>query len=362
MPNDIGELRQYAAIHARSLAIPRYQQLLAGIRTDDDGAGSWTREWCRAGEQLERQGKYLQASSHFAVARFPYTDGPARQEAQERCVGAFDQWRAGRPVERLDLAVPGGRVRCWASGLSATDRRPILLVMGGIVTVKEQHAAMLANIGRLGMAGVVTEMPGVGENTLAYTADSGQMIGSLLDVLADRADASRTYALALSFSGHMALRCAAADPRIKGIVTAGAPVSGFFTSATWLHNVPRITLDTLAYLTGIDANKLPDQLGDWALTNLELAALNIPVAYMVSLRDEIVPPDEVRRLQEHVHELAVLEQDDEHGSPRHVAETKLWAISSLLRMRGVRNSSSVVAGTLAQAVRLWGKASGARSR
>jgi FrsA-like alpha/beta hydrolase family protein len=362
MQNDVGELKQYAAVHARSLAIPRYQRLLDAIRADDDLADSWTREWCRAGEVFEQQGRYLQACSHFAMGRFPYPNGPARRQAQERCVGAFDRWRSGRPIERLDIAVPGGRIRCWASGLSAAGRLPVLLVMGGIVTVKEQHAAMLANIGRLGMAGVVTEMPGVGENTLAYTADSWQMISSLLDVLTDRADTSRTYALALSFSGHMALRCAVADPRIKGIITAGAPVSEFFTSVGRPHGIPRITADTLAHLTGIDAEKLPGQLSDWALTDRELAGLSIPVAYMASLRDEIVPPGEVRRLREHVRNLVVKEQDDEHGSPRHVAETKLWAISSLLRMRGIHNVSSVTVGALSQAARFWGKIADIRRR
>lgn len=362
MQNDVAELKRYAAVHARSLAIPGYQRLLDAIRADDDLAGSWTREWCRAGELFEQQGRYLRACSHFAMARFPYADGPARRQAQERCVGAFERWRSGRPIERLDLAVPGGRVRCWASGLSAAGRLPVLLVMGGIVTVKEQHAAMLANIGRLGLAGVVTEMPGVGENTLSYTSDSWQMISSLLDALTDRADTSNTYALALSFSGHMALRCAAVDPRIKGIVTAGAPVTEFFTSAGWLRGIPRITSDTLAHLTGIDAEKLPGQLSDWALTDRELATLDIPVAYMASLRDEIVPPDEVRLLRAHVRQLAVKEQDDEHGSPRHVAQTKLWATSALLRMRGTRNVSSVTVGALSQAVGLWGKISGARRR
>jgi hypothetical protein len=345
--NDVGELKQFAAVHAGALNIHDSPELLARIRTDDEGApSSWAWEWGQAADTQLREGHLLSACQHYILARFPYVDGPTRQEASTRSVHAFDRWRqAETDIQPLDVSLPGGRVRCWTSGLSAARPLPLLLVMGGIISVKEQWAPILAQAERLGMAGVVTEMPGVGENTLRYGAESWRMVSGVLDAVGDRADVAHTYAIALSFSGHLALRCAITDSRIRGVVTAGTPVSDFFTDATWQHNLPRITVDTLAHLTGVKPADLADHMRGWALTADELGALDIPVCCLASLRDEIIPGGDVRRLRDHVRDLRLVENDDVHGSPHHLAESQRWVISSTLHMRGLPTADRLAGGT-----------------
>ncbi|MGW1958451.1 alpha/beta hydrolase [Streptomyces sp. NPDC001920] len=350
--NDVAELKGYIEAHARGQRIRGYQDVLVRITTDDGAEpGSWVGEWSRTGQQLERAGQYLEASRHYAMARFPYIDGPARQEALDRCIAALDRWRASYPrIQPLEVKLDGGRVRCWTSGLSTTDRKPLLILMGGNVTIKEQWAPMLVHAERLGMAAVVTEMPSTGENTLPYGPDAWRMLSGLLEDVADRADVRHTYATALSFSGHMALRCAVEDPRIRGVVTVGAPISEFFTDAAWQRRLPRITSDTLAHMTG-----RPDGLaGDagWALTAGELGRLAVPVSYAASLRDEIIPYGDVRLLKRHVRHLSLIEHDDVHASPNHVLETQLWTTRSLLRSRGLRTPQTAVLGLLLRLLRL----------
>ncbi|MCL3998807.1 alpha/beta hydrolase [Streptomyces lavenduligriseus] len=250
--NDVVELKRYVEVHARGQRIQGYRDILARIGSDEgDGPGTWVAEWSQAGEDLARAGRPLEASRHFAMARFPYVDGPGRHRALERCAQTLEEWQRERApeLERLDIVLPGGRVRCWSTGLSTTRRLPLVLIMGGIVTVKEQWVPALVRLRRLGLAAVVTEMPGVGENTLPYDAKSWHMLSGILDTVADRALVERTYAMALSFSGHMALRCALDDARLRGVVTVGAPVHDFFTDTRWQARVPRITMDTLARLT-----------------------------------------------------------------------------------------------------------------
>jgi esterase FrsA len=337
--NDLAELKQYVEVHARGqrMAPEHYRAILGRIDGDDDGPGSWAVEWTRAGERLEGAGDLLGASRHYAMARFPFVNGEARRAAHERGLAVFDRWRKNVPgIERLDLELPDGTVRCWTSGLSTTDRKPLLIVSGGIVTVKEQWAAVLARGARLGLAGVVIELPGVGENTLPYSAQSSSLLSAILDELADRADVGTTYALAMSFSGHLALRAAAGDQRIKGVVTTCAPISAFFTDTAWQAQVPRITTDTLAHLVGTKPSQVYDEIRDWALPTETLENLTIPVAYAASLRDEIIPQDEVRLLREHVRKLDVVAYDDVHGSPAHTGEVGLWTILSILKMAGGR--------------------------
>jgi hypothetical protein len=337
--NDVAELKQFVVAHARAQGIPpaRYQAVLDRVDTDEDGPpGSWVHEWTRAGEGRERDGDLLDAARHYNMARFPHAGGGARREALRRCVDAFDRWRAAQApgIERLELDLPEGRVRCWATGLSATQPLPLLLVSGGIVSVKEQWAQVLVRTARLGMAGVVWEMPGVGENPLRYGAGSWRVVPALLDLLAGRAQVHETYAIALSFSGHLALRAAVDDSRLRGVVTAGAPVSEFFADVTWQRRLPRITVDTLAALTGTGPDAVLGHMRDWALTKKQLGALDVPVAAIVSRRDEIIPPADPQLLRSHVRRLRVMDNDDVHGSPRYADETRLWTVDALLEMRG----------------------------
>ncbi|MDX3854943.1 alpha/beta hydrolase [Streptomyces sp. AK02-01A] len=348
--NDVDELKEFVIVHTRAQNLDpgRCRALLRRIDNDHDGAtGSWAAEWSRDAADLERTGDLLEACRYYNMARFPYVDGAARGAALDNCVRTFDRWRQDHPdIQRLDVELDGGRVRCWTSGLSQAGPRPLLLFMGGIVTIKEQWAPVLVQARRLGMAMVVTEMPGVGENTLSYDENSPRMLGAVLDALADRADVGHTYAVALSFSGHLALRHALDDRRIRGIVTSGAPVSDFFTDTIWRRALPRVTVDTLGHLAGIKGEEALARMTGWALTDSELASLDIPVAYLASRRDEIIPPGETVRLRRQLRHLDILENDDVHGSPHYAAEARLWTILSVLRMRRVRNLQRVALATL----------------
>ncbi|QXJ23890.1 alpha/beta hydrolase [Actinomadura graeca] len=365
--NDIAELKRFVLVHARAQGIPgrEHQSILRHVESDDgDEPGSWVRAWVGAGTALERRGRYLDACRRYNMARFPYVDGPARQDALERCVAAFDRWRDGTGIERLDVDLddgPGGaRVRCWTTGLDARDRRPLLLVMGGIVSVKEQWAPVLAQARKLGLAGVVAEMPGVGENMARYGPGSRELLPRILDAVADRADTARTYAVALSFSGHLALGCAAGDPRIRGVITVGAPVGGFFTDAAWQRQVPRITIDTLAHISDVSSGDVHGHLRGMALDGDRLAALDVPVHYMASRRDEIIPASETELLRRHVRDLRLIENDDVHGSPRHFVETRLWIVRSLLELGGTHRPQRAALGALLRAQRARNRLTPAR--
>jgi esterase FrsA len=352
--NSVQELKQYAGVHARGQEIPHYERLLERIWTDGTGPGSWVGEWCAEGDRLLQLGHPRAASRHYLMARFPFVDGTAREEAYVKSLTAFERWAAGRGIGRVDATVQGRRVSCWQAGLAAGRSRPLLVVMGGIVTVKEQWAPVLPVFARLGVAAVATEMPGVGENEVRYDRSSWRFLSGLIDGLADRVDVTRTYVLAMSFSGHLALRCAMEDPRIRGVMTVGAPVREFFTDTGWQQHLPRITVDTLAHLTGAGVTELADR----ALPADGLAALDIPVAYVASLRDEIIPPGDVATLCHQVRDLRLLRHDDVHGSPQHLDETKLWLALSLLRMRGVRDARRMIIGLMWNATRTRSRLAG----
>jgi len=334
--NDIAELKRFVVLHARSQQLPpeQYLAVLDRIVDDEEGrAGSWAVEWSRSATELRERGDLLAACRHWTMARFPYVDGPTRQKALDDAVATFDAWRAVAGIDRLRLDTPRGELSCWATGLSGEQARPLLLIMGGIVSTKEQWAPALAMVRRLGMSGVVAELPGVGQNTRPYDADSWRMIPDILDGLGPAMSGVDVYVLALSFSGHLALRAAAHDDRLRGIVLAGAPVHDFFTDPDWQRGLPGVTRDTLAHLTGSTPATVADRVRGWALTDEELRSVRLPVSCVVSARDEVIPRSDVDRLSRTVPRMRRLEHDDVHGSPDHVEESQLWSVLSVLRMR-----------------------------
>jgi hypothetical protein len=357
--SSVEELKQFGAGHARAQEIPpeRVTEIFARIDNDGDGPGSWVAEWSAAAAAIAESGEPLTASRYYNLARLPYVDGPARQAAQDHSVEAFGVWAAGQGITRLDVPVGDAVVRCWAAGLDAPQPRPVLIATGGIVSSKEQWAPLLAQAGRLGMAGVVAEMPGVGENTMRYDAESWRMFPAILDAIGDRADTARSFAMALSFSGHLALRAAVSDERLRGIATIGAPIHALFTDAAWQSRLPGITVDTLARLSRLERADLFALLPSLALDRSELSKVDIPVCYVASKRDEIIPAADVAMARAELRGLRLLQFDDVHGSPDHADETRMWIVHSILRMAGAPALQRAVVGgarTLIRVKRLLG--------
>jgi pimeloyl-ACP methyl ester carboxylesterase len=333
------ELSGLALLHALAQGVDEEaaRELLARVRRPwGGGADAWGPVWTSAGDRLAELGHELDACRHYAVARFPYPGDEPRRVAQRRCVQSFDRWRHAQPearIDRLTVSLDGERFVTWTAGLDPVRPRPLVLVLGGVVSVKEQWAPLLTQADALGVALAVTELPGVGENTLPYDLGAPRMLSALLDALLGLADVRRVAAVALSFGGHLAMRCALDDPRIASIATVGAPVRRFFTDAAWWSALPGTTRACLAHTMRAPVDGLQQRLRDWALTESELARLaaaGVSVHYVTSLRDEIMPPGEAELLRRAGVPGLDRAFDDVHGAPDHLDETRLHLIGGAL--------------------------------
>ncbi|GAA3947048.1 hypothetical protein GCM10023085_31570 [Actinomadura viridis] len=327
--DELRELSELVVLHARATGMsPRHcRRVLSRV-----GPDSWAEVWSAEARRHEARGAHLAACRHYNLARFPFVDGPEREKAAAASVDAFDRWRRARGgIDRLEFDI-GGRVVCWVSAPDPRPR-PLLIVTGGIVSAKEQWAPILARARALGATIAVTEMPGVGENALRYDAASPRLFTELIDRLSTRADAARTHLVALSFSGHLAIRAALDDARVRAITTVGAPIRHTFAPDHW-PRLPRTTVRTLAHLTGLPEERLAAAVQDWALTPGELDRLGIPLYYAAARHDEIIPAArETALLARHVRGLRLIEFDDVHGAPDHLPLTRLWTVLSTWHSR-----------------------------
>ncbi|PXY23745.1 hypothetical protein BAY59_29365 [Prauserella coralliicola] len=326
----LAELADFAGLHARAQGLDpgSVASALARIKAGGDPT-AWPRTWSELGERQLAEGRPLQACRYFVLARFPYPADDVRAAAGRSAVAAFDTWRRRQGgIERREFALPSGDVAAWTANLH--EGNPVLLVMGGIISVKEQWAPFLTSARRLRAGVLVTEMPSVGENTAPYGKGSDELIPEILDALGARVCAAGVHVVGLSFAGHLALSSARHDPRISSIHTVGAPVSGVFGDPAAL---PATTTSTLAHLSG------GADLSGMALTRDDLARVRVPVRYVASRRDEIIPRREWELLAEHVADFEWVEFDDVHGSPAHLADTRLWLLRNVLARLGDRRAT-----------------------
>jgi esterase FrsA len=330
---DLDELKELVLLHAGAQGIkPEYvASILDGIKREDGAfPTSWASQWMHAGAAAESQGDLALAVKLHNLGRFPFVNGEARQSAHQRCLAAFQAWCATgpAPVASLRLTWEGHPFVTYVRRCMK-PRAPLLLVFGGIVSIKEQWGLFLALADRLQVDVAVTELPGVGENTIPLTGKSHGMIKVILDALTVD-ELTGCHIVAMSFGGTLALRHAAQDKRIKGVTTVGAPISCFYSDAEWWNRIPSTTRLTLTKIIGCEPTETFKKIGELKLTTAELAAIRIPVYYVQSLRDEIIQckeTDDMRKMTGGWHLLRI---DDVHGAPRHLRISRLFVAYSII--------------------------------
>jgi esterase FrsA len=339
------EIQNLVLLHARAqnMNMAHCNQVLAKIKSfEQEGEGGWGYEWTREGDRYFADGKAQGAFQFYNLARFPYPGNDDMQAAHEKCVKTFMSWAkdTGINFKRLVLNFKGVDIPFYFS--SAGDDKPLLLVMGGIVSIKEQWQAFLWAGKKLGVSVLVAEMPGVGENALVYDCTGYEFLSKLIDAVQDLANVSHTHIVAMSFSGNLALRQAREDNRIRAITTVGAPVYHFFTDETWWRQVPQTTKRTLAHLCHVDENQVFDYISRFAIKGDELAALKIPIYFVRSTNDEIIPPAEKDVIMQHVAALTLREYKDVHGSPNHMSDLQKYVPMTVLKEAGTNKPAQMM--------------------
>lgn len=349
------ELKSFVLLHceAQQLKTKWVRQVLAKITCGEGNeAGSWCAEWYRLAQQQEQKQNWAEATKLFNMSRFPFAENEMQRKAHFACIENFKKSMNEAKIKIATLSPGDGAFKAYAVGL---DRGwPVLVVCGGIVSIKEQWQRFLMLAERLKLCVVVTEMPGVGENTLRYTPAAWTLFSQILDALEGRADTRQCHLMAMSFSGHLALRAAAGDARIRGITTVGAPVASFFRQYS-VTTVPKVTQRTLSHLTGLTQETLFIQIRDWQIDASAMPRLTIPVHYLQSEYDEIIPSSEVLALNEIAADVRIYRLSDVHGSPNHMYLVAPWALASILSSFPARRKQAFIFRILWKTKRLFSR-------
>jgi len=191
------------------------------------------------GDRLEALGdyegarrEYLQAKTYFAIGRFPAEITEAKRAISDDCARSYRKACAhlDPPLEVVEVPHRGEAIRSHfraPSHASVDHPVPAVLIMCGADVFKEDRGWAGEMALSEGMASLVMDAPGTGENPFPWAPESVSAWEAALDWLAARpeVDADRLGAFGISRGGYSVMQLAGVAPtKLKAVVAnAGHP-------------------------------------------------------------------------------------------------------------------------------------------
>ena len=295
---------------ANGVDLNDFQRVTARIERWDD----WCREWsaCAAmhqllGEEAEASGCYLTAGQHFFHSAMAYHFGKflfvhkpdELRQAHEQTVALYQKALPyfDFPGERIaipyedDTPVYAILRRPWHA-----PRPPVVILIPGLDSVKEELHAYGDDFLRRGMAVLAIDGPGQGEMEFEHPMrfDYEVPVRHAIDYLETRrdVDASRVGVLGVSMGGYYAPRAAAFEPRVKAAIS----LAGWCSIASHYDRAPLLTREAfVARLHVRDEAEARAALGQFDLNGL-MQKVRCPLLVIMGRQDRVVPPVEAERM------------------------------------------------------------------
>jgi acetyl esterase/lipase len=173
--------------------------------------------------------EHLIAKTYYAIGRFPFELSPLKREVSADCSRAFRKANAhvDPPMHFVEIPYEGRVMRAFFRAPPASRKLPAVLVMCGSDVFKEDRAWASDMAVENGLAVLVMDAPGTGENPLPWEPASVKAWMAAIDWLAARpeVDPDRVGAFGLSRGGYSVMQLAGAYPeKVRAVVaSAGHP-------------------------------------------------------------------------------------------------------------------------------------------
>ena len=229
----------------------------AGVERWED----WHDAWCanadmhaELGEQAAAQERRLTAGQAWARATVGYhfakfvwmVDPELSRAAADKAVAAMAKTHEylDPNAERIEVPLDGGRVVGNLRRPAGEERPPLVLLVPGLDSTKEEFFRLENVFLDRGLATLSMDGPGQGESgyELPIRADYDVAVTAVLDAIAGRADVGldRVGLLGVSLGGYYAPRVLAFEPRVK----AGVGLSGPYRVSDIWEGAPPQTRET----------------------------------------------------------------------------------------------------------------------
>ena len=226
----------YPRFVANGIDINDFQRITADLERWDEWCAAWS-QWgamhACLGDEAEAEGSYRSAAQHYWQAAMMYHFGkfmffhhPAEhRKAHEQVVRLYHQALPyfDPPGERVEIPYEQGAV---IPGILRKPphrpRPPVVILVPGLDSVKEELHAYGEDFLRRGMAVLAIDGPGQGEMEFEHPMryDYDVVIRHVVDFLGSRrdVDATRVGMMGVSVGGYYAARAAAFEDRLRAAI------------------------------------------------------------------------------------------------------------------------------------------------
>ena len=282
-------------------SLERWDAWLEAWTATGDGHREQAEAAREAGHELSAGEAFVRAAVSYHFAKFVWVvDVERNREATGKAIAALaEAHRLLDPTaERIEAPLDGARVVGNLRRPAGVERPPLVVLIPGLDSTKEEFFHWEATFLARGMATLSMDGPGQGEVgfELDIRPDYEVAVAALLDALTGRTDVDleRVGAAGVSMGGYYAPRAAAFEPRITAVVAISGP---FDMSANW-DGLPSLTRETLRHHSGASS----DQEARERAARLNLAGvaerITQPALVVTGKLDRLIPWQDTQRIAE----------------------------------------------------------------
>jgi 2,6-dihydroxypseudooxynicotine hydrolase len=286
--------------------------------TDRD---SWTREWSAMGNKFVQLADEAVEKGHLVTARYAYGAAAhyyrwahfiinevneTKRAMINNSVNAYV--KGGRlyepPIERIEIPFGDVTLPGYFRPAPGGAKAPCLLWVHGADSTKEEPLLCMRALHERGLALATFDGPGQSEARLRGVVYEPEVydraVFSFIDYLQQRpeVDPERIGLTGVCFGGHLALRVAAQDRRVKACANNG----GAYSYPEIARSMPPAWIAAFQYISGCE-NKL-QELEDKMLNKLTLKGLiekvTCPVLFVHATGDQFIPTSQIWAMYEKV--------------------------------------------------------------
>ncbi len=287
-----------------------YQRLARSLERWED----WSPQWSacatvheRMGEEAEAQRNYVSAGFHYFQAaityhfgKFVFVQNPAAlREAHEHVVQTYQRALLYFDFPGERVAIPyerGGTMYGVLRKPWHTPRPPLVILVPGLDSVKEELHNYGDDFLRRGMAVLAIDGPGQGEMEFEYPLrhDFEVPVRYVIDYLESRPDVDTSCLglMGVSLGGYFAPRAAAFEPRLKAVIAN----AGAYNFADGFEQLPLLTREAFTYRTkSIDESEARKKLEAFNLQGV-MEKVRCPLLVIMGRLDRLIPPAAAERM------------------------------------------------------------------
>ena len=279
--------------------LERWDEWLGAWVANGDAHAALAREAEAAGRARTAGEAWVQAALSYHFGKFVWMVDPERHRAAaDRAVAALrEAHRLLDPTaERVEVPFDGGTMVATLRRPAGLDRPPLVLLLPGLDSTKEEFFRWEDVFLARGMATLSLDGPGQGETGYHTHIRADYEVGpaAMLDHLSSRddLDLERVGAAGVSLGGYYAQRAAAFEPRIK----AACAIGGSYTFGEFWDDLPSLTRETFVHHSGASDEAEARTVADSLTLAGVLPTLTQPLLVIFGKLDRLIPFEQAERV------------------------------------------------------------------